>query len=136
MADASMVKTAPRAEKGSPTGVPLWGVLSWASMGAQAGLQQGGDIEYVPELQWPNSVWTYGQMRNDSQVDGLARGSMLPITRWDWGLDPNNADPAVVRELMRVTSACRLAERERRHLAIDRASRSRATRAASTSTST
>jgi hypothetical protein len=101
MADASMVKTAPRAEKGSPTGVPLWGVLSWAAMGAQAGMQQGGDIEYVPELQWPNSVWTYGQMRNDSQVDGLARGSMLPITRWDWGLAQNNSDPAVWREAMR-----------------------------------
>jgi hypothetical protein len=101
MADASMVKTAPRAEKGSPTGVPLLGVLSWASMGAQAGLQQGGDVEYVPELQWPNSIWTYGHMRNDSQVDGLARGSMLPLTRWDWGLDPNSADPAIVRELSR-----------------------------------
>lgn len=101
MADASMVKTAPRAEKGSPTGIPLWGVLSWAAMGAQAGLQQGGDTEYVPELQWPNSIWTYGQMRNDSQVESLSRGAMLPITRWDYGLDQNNADPAIHRELMR-----------------------------------
>jgi hypothetical protein len=103
MADASMVKTAPRAERGSPTGIPVWGVLSWAAMGAQAGLQQGGDTEYVPELMWPNSVWTYGQMRNDSQVDGLSRGSMLPITRWDWGLDQNNSDPALYQQLMRDT---------------------------------
>jgi hypothetical protein len=95
--DMSMVKTAPRAERGSPVAIPLLGVLSWAAMGAQI----GNDMEYVPELMWPNSISTYQQMRNDAQVDGLSQGTILPITRWDWALDGNSADAATVREASR-----------------------------------
>lgn len=92
-----MVKTAPTSEQGSASGVPVLGLMTWAAMG----LQQGNDLEYVPELMWPNSVLTYQKMRNDAQVDGLANGAILPITRWEWGLDQNNSDPAVFREAMR-----------------------------------
>lgn len=101
--DRSMSKVrpsdAPRAERGSATGIPVASVLSWAALGAGI----GNDLEYVPDLQWPNNVATYQKMRNDSQVDGLHRGTVLPITRWPHGLNPNNADPVLVRELSRDT---------------------------------
>lgn len=111
MADTSMSKVRPeqqipRAERGSGTGIPMLGVLSWAAMGAQV----GNDLEYVPELMYPNSIHTYQTMRNDSQVDGLSRGAMLPITRWGWGLDANSAPPSVVREFSR-DSGLPIAER-------------------------
>lgn len=97
MADRSMVKVAPTSEKGSATGIPVMGILSWAAMGQQV----GNDLEYVPELQWPSNVFTYQKMRNDSQVDGLLNGSFLPISRWSFGIDPNSAPDIVVQELCR-----------------------------------
>lgn len=87
----------PRTEKGSVAGIPLLGLMSWATMGSQV----GNDLEYVPALQWPNLIWTVQEMRNDAQVDGLTRGTMMPLTRWKWGLNPNNCDPVITRELSR-----------------------------------
>lgn len=87
----------PTRERGSETGIPVFGLLSWAAMGAMA----GNDIEYVPELMWPNSVRTYQTMRNDSQCDGLTQGAMMPLRRWSWGVDANNAPEIVVQELAR-----------------------------------
>lgn len=73
------------------------GLLSWAAMGSQV----GNDMEYQPDLQWPNSNWTYQKMRNDAQLDGLTRSTILPLTRWQYGINPNNAHPVYVRELSR-----------------------------------
>lgn len=87
----------PRTERGSETGIPVYGLLTWAAMGAMT----GNDLEYVPELMWPNSIQTYQMMRNDSQCDGLLQGAMMPITRWDWAIDPNGANEVIVRELSR-----------------------------------
>lgn len=95
-----MSKVAPTGEQGSATGIPLLGLLSWAQMGASS---WGNDMEYVPELMWPNSIRTYQMMRNDAQVDGLYRGATMPLTMWDYGIDPNGADPLAVQELSRDT---------------------------------
>lgn len=52
--------------------------------------------EYVPELVWPNSVRTYDRMRSDTQIEGLFAGLTWPITRYNWLIDPNGADDAIV----------------------------------------
>ena len=47
------------------------------------------DYEYVPELIWPNSVRTFEQMRNDSQVAALYKATLLGCMRFKWSIDPN-----------------------------------------------
>jgi hypothetical protein len=87
----------PTGESGSETGIPIYGLLSWAAMGQMT----GNDLEYAPELMWPNSVRTYQMMRNDSQCDGLLQGAMMPLTQWQWGIAPNGAPEVIVQELSR-----------------------------------
>jgi len=77
-------------------------VLSYSGGGyGLPGWQEfGGDpTEYVPELQWPVSVQTYEQQRNDSQVAALYNGATWPIRRYGWALDPRAADEGVTRAL-------------------------------------
>jgi hypothetical protein len=57
--------------------------------------------EYVPDLKWPLSVAVYNQMRTDSQLSALFKGTTLPIRRWDWHIIPNGADDAMVTELQK-----------------------------------
>lgn len=57
------------------------------------------DYEFVPELIWPNSVRTYEQMRNDSQVAALLKATILGIGRFKWSIDPNGADDEQVRKI-------------------------------------
>jgi hypothetical protein len=59
----------------------------------------GDPLETVPALQWPQSVWSYAAMVNDSQVDGLLTGSVLPIRRYNWFVNPNGCDPKQVKKL-------------------------------------
>ena len=47
------------------------------------------ELEYVPELQFPQSVRTYATMRNDAQVEGLYAGATMPIRRYKWMIDGN-----------------------------------------------
>ena len=55
--------------------------------------------EYVPELRWPMSVRAYQKMRTDAQLSGLFRAMTMPIRRFRWLIDPNNANPAIVDAL-------------------------------------
>jgi hypothetical protein len=48
-------------------------------------------VEQVPELKWPNSVYVYGRMRNDPQIEALMRGMTMPIRRFIWRIDPSGA---------------------------------------------
>lgn len=49
-------------------------------------------------LQWPRSIRVYSKMaREDSQVKSVLRAVTQPIVRTSWRLDPNGADPDVVR---------------------------------------
>ena len=69
------------------------GLPSWSELG-------GSDpTEYVPELQWPQSVRTYEEMRNDSQLAALWHASSWPIRRYTWTLDPRDADPSACEML-------------------------------------
>lgn len=55
------------------------------------------DDELTPELQWPQSITVYDQMRKtDSQVASVLRAVTLPVRRTPWRIDPNGARPEVV----------------------------------------
>jgi hypothetical protein len=86
--------SAPSSEIGSATGYGGAGysqAIPW-----QAFVQTG---EYAPDLKWPQSTKVYDRMRTDAQVKGLMLGSVLPIRRFRWPLDPSNARPEVVEAL-------------------------------------
>lgn len=51
-------------------------------------------VEEVPAVQWPASLMTYGQMRSDSQIQACLDAFAVPVTRYQWMLDPDHADPA------------------------------------------
>jgi len=87
--------SAPTSEIGSATGYGSAGPYSQA-IPWQAFIQTG---EYAPDLKWPLSVIVYDRMRTDAQVKGLYLGSVLPIRRFRWSIEPNNAKPAVVEAL-------------------------------------
>lgn len=78
---------APRTEKGYVVAQP--GMLGWAGP-----LDQ---FEMVPELMWPNSVWTYTKMcREDARIASVLRAVGLPIRRTGWRIRPNGASDAAV----------------------------------------
>jgi len=54
--------------------------------------------ETTPELQWPQSVVVYDQMRTqDSQIKSVLQAVTLPVRRTPWRIDPNGARPEVVQ---------------------------------------
>jgi hypothetical protein len=57
------------------------------------------DREYAPELQWPQSIQKYEHMETDAELKGLMLATTLPIRRFRWEFDPNNADPNVVEQI-------------------------------------
>lgn len=54
-------------------------------------------LETVPDLTWPTSVQTYGQMRRDPQLAAILKAYTYPIARAGWHLDPMGARPEVVQ---------------------------------------
>lgn len=91
--DKDAQRGAPTAEQGAP-GTIITG------MGGFGGRPDWGyfvdDREYAPELQWPKSVEAYERMETDAQLKGLLLATTLPIRRFRWEIDPNEADPNVV----------------------------------------
>lgn len=59
------------------------------------------DREYAPDLLYPKSVDVYRRMQTDAQLKGLLLATTLPIRRFRWEVNPNEARPAVV------TNTCR-----------------------------
>jgi len=59
------------------------------------------DREYAPDLQYPKSIDTYRRMQTDAQVKGLLLATTLPIRRFRWEIDPNEARPEVVAHVCR-----------------------------------
>jgi hypothetical protein len=55
--------------------------------------------ETVPELKWPNSVRTYRTMSTDSQIASLYYATLLALLKFDWLIDPNGAEDAMVQKL-------------------------------------
>lgn len=85
----------PTQEIGNISGIPVLNLLSWSQLASIS----GSPTETVPDLQFPMSAMTYSRMRNDAQVNGLLRGTMLPITRYEWYINPNGADDTVVEKI-------------------------------------
>lgn len=77
-----------------------------ANQVAANGLRNWGqlinDTEFSPELRWPANVWVYDKMgKSDAQIKGLMRGTVLPLTRFRYWIDPNGASDKVVQALSR-----------------------------------
>jgi len=82
-----------------PLGAVLQGTLS--PMGMAPWTQWFDTNEYVPDLRWPLSINVFNQMRTDSQLSALFKGTTLPIRRWDWHIIPNGAPDGMVTELQK-----------------------------------
>lgn len=75
-----------------------------ANQVAANGLRNWGqlinDTEFSPELRWPANVWVYDKMsKSDAQVKGLMRGTVLPLTRFRYYLEPNGASDTTLQAL-------------------------------------
>lgn len=58
------------------------------------------EMEFVPELRWPASVWVYNRMvASDSHVSGLMSGTVNPLVRFRWSVDPQDSKPEVYEAL-------------------------------------
>jgi hypothetical protein len=58
------------------------------------------ETEFSPELRWPASVWVFNRMiKSDAQLKGLMRGTVLPLERFRYSLDPNGANDKLVQQL-------------------------------------
>jgi len=57
------------------------------------------DVEFVPELKWPQSVKMFESMRTDAQISALFTATTLAMLKFNWLINPNNADEAMVKKL-------------------------------------
>lgn len=73
--------------------------LATTGVGLQPWAQLVEDNEYVPLLMFPQSVKTYEKMFTDAQVKGLYSGTVLPLQRFRYRLNPNGAKAQVVSKL-------------------------------------
>jgi hypothetical protein len=74
--------------RGVSTNLDFTGNMSWG--------QWVDDAEQSPELKWPYSIFTYDNMRNDAQCQGLYLGATAAIVRYGWYINPNECDSAYV----------------------------------------
>jgi hypothetical protein len=88
MAQGVILAKPPTGEQGAQS--TLQAIPSYAA------LSIGDELERTPELMWPQSVWTYAGMANDTQLEGLMAGSTLPIRRYKWQIDAQECDPEKV----------------------------------------
>ena len=74
---------APTTERGRgvSTNLDFTGLNSWG--------QWIDDAEQTPDLQWPRSIETFDNMRNDAQCQGLYLGATAAIVRYGWYINPN-----------------------------------------------
>lgn len=82
-------ETPPTSEIGAVhpfSGVPGWSAIMF-------------ELERAVELRWPSSIATYDAMLNDTQLEGLYKGSVLPVRRYRWAIDKRDARQEVVDRL-------------------------------------
>lgn len=53
--------------------------------------------ETIPDLEWPTSVGTYGQMRREPQLAAVLKALTLPTRRATWQVDPMGAKGRAVK---------------------------------------
>jgi hypothetical protein len=78
----------PTRQIGSPPNVGFGyipGVPGWSALATQV-------HDHVPELRGQTAIHTYDRMLTNPQVWALFMGMMLPITEYDIGLEPGDAD--------------------------------------------
>lgn len=91
MPTATKPNTTEKGSLGNQTSV-ISGLRSWGQM--------INETEFSPELRWPASVWVYNRMiKSDAQLKGLMRGTVLPLERFRYSLDPNGANDKIVQAL-------------------------------------
>lgn len=96
--DKAAQRGAPTKEEGSP-GV-ITGMGGFAFGGSKPSWAYFVDTrEQAPELQWPASIPVLERMETDAQLKGLLLATTLPVRRFRWELDPNEADPVVVEHI-------------------------------------
>lgn len=106
---AALDKGAPTSEQGSMLpdagGVRGAGALGMGGSGVPGWsyFTNIDELEHVEDLKWkPNgkgAVYEYHRMRTDAQCQGLYLGCTLPIRRYDFRINPNGADPAIVQKI-------------------------------------
>lgn len=76
------------------SGVGAGSVPGWSVIEAQT-------LERIPveALRWPRSIWTYEDMRRDSQIQGLLQSVFLPIRHMEWYVDPTGTTGTVAEEI-------------------------------------
>lgn len=91
MPSASALATPNTTEQGTVTNAG--GILrTWGQM--------IDEMEFAPDLRWPASVWVYNRMvSSDSQIQGLMSGTVNPLTRFRWSIDPQDSKPEVYEQL-------------------------------------
>jgi hypothetical protein len=85
----------PKREIGSPPNVGFGfipGVPGWSALATQV-------HDHVPELRGQAAIHTYDRMLTNPQVWALFMGMMLPITEYDIGLEPGDADEGMTAVL-------------------------------------
>jgi len=75
----------------------LQGAFSPAGMAPWTTFQDTEEI--VPALVWPNSVRTYSEMRSDTQIGALYKATTLGLRKFQWLIDPNGAEDAMVQKI-------------------------------------
>lgn len=84
--------------EGAPMAAPLY-EMGYQYDGA-AGFWGHLEMEETPELQFPLSIRVFDRMRRqDAQVGSVLRAVTLPVRRTPWRIDPNGADPKIVKHV-------------------------------------
>lgn len=92
----SQRRAAPTNEVGAPA--PAYNVHG-GPFGGMPMIQFIDDREYAADLRWPRSTEVYTRMETDAQLRGLGMATTMPVRRFRWEIDPNEARPEVVEHV-------------------------------------
>ena len=81
------------------TGKPPTSPVGQPTVNLQTG-RLNAEWDEVPELTFPQSVYTYGRMRHDPKITAVLRAMFLPILRTNWAVDPQGVDNAEAVDLV------------------------------------
>lgn len=90
---ASVKNGAPITEQGYVDITPM----PWSSFAS--GVMTPGQVDEVPDLQWPGSIAVWHRMRTDSQMQALTNAYFLPMRRFTWSIRPNGAKDEHVEKI-------------------------------------
>lgn len=95
-ASKDAIRRAPTKEEGAP-GMVMSGMSIFAGGATPDWGYFVDDREYAAELAWPAGVEKYERMEtSDAQVKGLMLATTMPMRRFRWEIDPNDARPEAI----------------------------------------